>query len=347
VRALTLTALGGLEHLRVQDVDAPRLTAPDQVLIRIQTAALNRLDLFVAGGLPGSARLPLPHIPGSDGAGVVEAAGPEVTRFRPGDRVMINSGLSCGNCDWCRDGEQSLCTTFRMLGEHLAGTMAEYVAVPERNLAAVPEGMSWAEAAGFSLATLTAWRMLVTRARLVAGETVLIWGVGGGVSLVSIQIARLLGARIIATSSSAEKLAVARRLGADICLNYTEMDIAAEVRRLTGKRGVEVVVDNVGERTWEQSLRCLGRLGRLVTCGATTGPLCVTDVRRLFWYQWNIMGSTMGNEAEYRRIVELAGRGLLRPVIDSIHPLAEAAAGFQRLNAGAQTGKIIIEVTRE
>jgi NADPH:quinone reductase-like Zn-dependent oxidoreductase len=346
VKALTLTALGGLEHLRVQDVDAPRLAAPDQVLIRIQAAALNRLDLFVAAGLPG-ARLPLPHIPGCDGAGVVEAAGPDVTRFRPGDRVMINPGLSCGACDWCRDGEQSLCTTFRMLGEHLAGTMAEYVAVPERNLAAVPEGMSWAEAAGYSLATLTAWRMLVTRARLLAGETVLIWGVGGGVSLVSIQIARLLGARVIATSSSAEKLAVARRLGADICLNYTELDIAVEVRRLTGKRGVEVVVDNVGERTWEQSLRCLSRLGRLVTCGATTGPLCVTDVRRLFWYQWNIMGSTMGNEAEYRRIVELAGRGLLRPVIDSIHPLAEAAGGFQRLSAGAQTGKIIIEVTRE
>ncbi|MEO8031118.1 MAG: zinc-binding dehydrogenase [Gemmatimonadota bacterium] len=346
MRALTLTSLGGPEHLRVQEVEPPRLTAADQVLVRIQAAALNRLDLFVAGGLP-SARLELPHTMGADGAGILEAAGPEVTRFAPGARVMINPGLWCGSCEWCRDGEQSLCTTFRMLGEHVSGTIAEYVAVPERNLAAVPEGWSWAEAAGFSLATLTAWRMLVTRAQLKPGETVLIWGIGGGVSMAAIQIAKLMGARVFATSSSTDKLAQAQKLGADLCFNHVEQNIPAEVRKVTDRRGVEVVVDNVGEKTWEQSLRCLARLGRLVTCGATTGPMCVTDVRKLFWYQWNIMGSTMGSDGEFRRIVELAGQGLLRPVIDSIHPLAEASAAVARLSAAAQTGKIIIEVTRE
>ncbi len=346
MKALTVTVLGGPEHLRVQEVDAPRLTGADQVLVRVQAAGLNRLDLFVAGGLPGKP-LPLPHIIGSDAAGIVEAAGPEASGFAPGQRVMINPGLSCGSCEWCRDGEQPLCTTFRVLGEHVAGTVAEYVAVPARNLALVPERMSWAEAAGFSLATLTAWRMLVTRARLEVGETVLVWGVGGGVSLAAVQIAKLVGARVIATSSSDEKLAVARRLGADICFNHATSDVPAEVRRLTNKRGVEVVVDNVGEKTWEQSLRCLSRLGRLVTCGATTGPHVSTDVRKLFWYQYTIMGSTMGSDAEYRRIVELAGRGLLRPVIDSVHPLAGAREAYQRLSAGRQTGKIIIEVTRE
>jgi len=187
----------------------------------------------------------------------------------------------------------------------------------------------------------------VTRARLQPGETVLIWGIGGGVSLAAVQIARLLGARVLATSSSNEKLAVAKQLGAEKCFNHREVDVAAEVRKLTGRRGVEVVVDNVGEKTWEQSLRCLARLGRLVTCGATTGPMCLTDVRKLFWYQWNIMGSTMGSDAEFRRIVALAAQGLLWPVIDSVHALADAPAAVARMIAEAQTGKIIIEVTRE
>lgn len=346
MRALTLTALGGPEHLRLQEVEPPRLTAADQVLIRIQCAALNRLDLFVVSGLPG-APLPLPHILGCDGAGIIEAAGPEAGEFAPGDRVMINPSLWCGHCEWCRQGEQSLCTTFRVLGEHTPGTIAEYVAVPARNLARVPDGMPWAEAAGFSLATLTAWRMLVTRAALKPGEMVLVWGVGGGVSLAAIQIARLVGARVIATSSSDAKLAVARRLGAEFCFNHASQNVALEVRKVTDRRGVEVVVDNVGEQTWEQSLRCLSRLGRLVTCGATTGPMCVTDVRKLFWYQWNILGSTMGSDAEFRRIVELAGRKLLWPVIDSVHPMADAPAAVERLHAAAQTGKIIIEVNRE
>jgi NADPH:quinone reductase-like Zn-dependent oxidoreductase len=346
VKALTLSELGGPQHLVVQEVPPPRLEAPDQVLVRVRAAALNRLDLFVADGLPGIT-YNFPHVVGSDGAGSVEATGPEVAGFKPGDRVMFNPGIACQACEWCLAGEHPLCTTYQLLGEHRPGTIAEYVVVPARNLARVPDAMTWDQAAAFSLATLSAWRMLVNRAALQAGESVLVWGVGGGVSLAAVQVARLVGARVIATSSSAAKLAVASRLGADVTINHAEVDVAKEVRRLTGRRGVEVVVDSVGEKTWEQSLRCLARLGRLVTCGATTGPMVVTDIRKLFWYQWTILGSTMGSEGEYRRIVELAHQGKLWPVVDSVVPLDQAIRAFERLQAGAQTGKLVIEVTRE
>jgi NADPH:quinone reductase-like Zn-dependent oxidoreductase len=205
--------------------------------------------------------------------------------------------------------------------------------------------MDWPQAAAYSLATLTAWRMLTSRAALEPEETVLIWGIGGGVSLAAVQIARFLGARVIATSSSDAKLAMAKELGADIVLNHATTDVAAEVRKLTNKRGVEVVVDNVGEKTWEKSLRCLGRLGRLGTCGATTGPMVVTDVRRLFWYQYSSLGSTIGNFDEYQEIARLAGEGKLWPVVDRVYPLEEGREAFARLQAGDQLGKIVLEVS--
>ncbi len=343
MKALTLTATGGLEHLQLQDVPEPALLAPDDVRVRLHAAALNRLDLFVADGLPGL-NYRFPHVMGSDGAGVVESAGPAATSVRPGERVFINPGVSCGTCDWCTRGEQPLCVTFGMLGEHRPGTIAEYIVVPARNLAAVPDEMPWPQAAGFSLATLTAWRMLVTRARLQAGETVLIWGIGGGVSLAALKIAREIGARTIVTSSSEEKLARARELGADETINHATMDVAKEVRARTGRRGADVVVDSVGEKTWEQSLRSLARMGRLVTCGGTSGPMVVTDVRKLFWYQWTILGSTMGNDSEYRAVTRLAQAGRLWPEVDAVFPLARAAEAFRRLAAGAQLGKVVIEV---
>jgi NADPH:quinone reductase-like Zn-dependent oxidoreductase len=343
LNALTLTATGGLEHLRIQEVPPPTVAAPDDVLVRIQAAALNRLDLWVASGLKGLS-YNFPHIMGSDGAGVVEAVGAGVSHTRRGDRVLLNPGLSCGVCEYCRAGEQPLCPEFRVLGEHCAGTMAEFVVVPERNLAPVPSGMSWELAAAFPLATLTAWRMLITRARLAPGETVLIWGIGGGVALAALKVAKVAGARAIVTSSSDEKLARARALGADSTLNHAQVDVAKEVRALTDRRGVEVVVDSVGEQTWEQSLRCLGRLGRLVTCGGTTGPKLSIDARKLFWYQWTIMGSTMGSDAEFRAVTRLAAAGRLWPELDRTFPLAEAPAAFRRLAEGAQLGKIIIQV---
>jgi NADPH:quinone reductase-like Zn-dependent oxidoreductase len=344
LKALTLTATGGLDQLRIQDVPRPTLANPDDVLVRLHAAALNRLDLWVIQGLPG-VRYSFPHIPGADGAGVIEATGPAVQGLAVGERVLLNPGRSCGHCEWCLAGEQPLCPAFGVLGEHHPGTLAEYVVVPARNLARVPESMSWGEAASFTLATLTAWRMLITRARLVPGELVLIWGIGGGVSQAALRVARHAGARVVVTSGNEAKLARALALGAEHAINHSSSDVVAEVRALTGRRGVDVVVDSVGEQTWEQSLRCLSRGGRLVTCGGTTGPMVTTDVRKLFWYQWSLLGSTMGNDAEFRAIVRLAGAGALWPEIDTVVPLDQALAGLQRLAAGAQLGKVVVDLS--
>jgi NADPH:quinone reductase-like Zn-dependent oxidoreductase len=295
-------------------------------------------------GLP-NAKPAYPFVVGSDGAGEVEAVGSAAGRWSPGDRVMINTGISCGRCEACQAGEDSLCTRFAILGEHLPGTAAEYVVVPASNLGRAPEGMSWPEAAGFTLATLTAWRMLTARARLQAGETALIWGVGGGVGMAALQIAVHLGARAIVTSGSDAKLETARGLGAVAGINHRSADVVAEVRKETGGRGAHVVVDCVGEATWTNSLRALRRGGRLVVCGATTGPQVSLDLRRLFWHQWSIFGSTMGSRRDFEEIVRLAHEGKLWPVVDSVVPLAEGVAAYQRMRRGEQTGKLVIEVS--
>lgn len=340
--ALTLVAPGSLEQLQLQEMPDPHIVAPDEVRVRVHSAALNHLDLFVVGGLPHAP--PLPFIVGSDGAGTVDSVGSAVRGIAVGSRVMLNPGISCNACEWCGKGEQPLCPSFRILGEHRPGTLADYVVVPARNLGAVPPGMSWEQAAAFPLTTLTAYRMLVTRARLQQSETVLIWGIGGGVAQAALRIATNLGARAIVTSTSDQKLERARALGAAVTLNSTTVDVAAEVRKLTAKRGVEVVVDSVGQQSWEASLRCLARGGRLVTCGATSGPQVGIDIRKLFWYQWNILGSTMGNEAEWKQVVELAGKGKLWPEVDSVVPIARAIEGYRRLASGAQWGKVVIQV---
>jgi NADPH:quinone reductase-like Zn-dependent oxidoreductase len=343
MQALTLTGVGGLDRLTLQEVPAPALRSALEVRVRIRCAALNRLDLFVSGGLPD---LPIefPHVVGSDGAGVVESVGAEVTTVRPGDRVMLNPGISCGRCADCVDGEEPLCASYAILGEHRAGTAAEFVVVPAANVAQVPSRMSWPEAAAFSLATLTAWRMLAGRAHLRAGETVLVWGVGGGVSMAALQIGVLLGARVIVTSSSEAKLAVARAQGAAVTLDHGSDDVVAAVKRETGGRGADVVVDSVGERTWDRTLRAVRRGGRIVVCGATTGPTAGFDLRRLFWRQWSILGSTMGNRREYAEIVRLAHQGKLWPVVDQVVPLSRGAEAYARMQRGEQTGKLVIEV---
>jgi NADPH:quinone reductase-like Zn-dependent oxidoreductase len=243
------------------------------------------------------------------------------------------------------DGDEPLCREFRILGEHLPGTAAELVMVPEENLAPVPEGMGWPEAAGFSLVTLTAWRMLTGRARLRAGETVLVWGIGGGVSLASLQIVKLLGGRAIVTSGSDAKLEHARQLGASVTLNHSRDDVVSEVRRVTAGLGADVIVDSVGEQTWMNSQRALRRGGRIVICGATTGPTVSLDLRRLFWHQWSILGSTMGSRQEYAEIVRLAHQGRLWPVVDRVVPLADGAAAYQRMQRGEHTGKLVLEVS--
>jgi NADPH:quinone reductase-like Zn-dependent oxidoreductase len=341
--AATIRAYGGPEVVTVEDVARPRVEGPDDVVVALRAAALNHLDLFVVRGLPGLAHA-FPHILGADGAGVVEAVGEAVTRAKPGDRVVLNPGVSCQRCAYCLAGEQSLCTTYRLLGEHVPGTFAEAVRVPQWSVTALPDGVTWTDAAAFPLVNLTAWRMLVTRAAVRPGEAVLIWGIGGGVALAALRIAKVLGAVAIVTSSSDAKLERARALGADLALNHAAADVPKELRRLLGGRGVDVVVDSVGEATWEQSMRALAPGGRLVTCGATTGPKVVTDVRRLFWYHHTIMGSTMGNAREFAEIVRLFGAGVLRPVVDGVLPLAQARQALERMASGGQFGKLVLEI---
>jgi NADPH:quinone reductase-like Zn-dependent oxidoreductase len=344
VRALTVSAHGGLEQLQiVTDLPVPPLGAPSDVRVRIHAVALNHLDLFVLRGLPGMT-LPARWIVCADGAGTVDEIGSGVRGFARGDRVMINPGISDRSCDFCKAGEQSLCEHYRLLGEHLPGTAAEYVVVPAANLRLVPASVSWDTAAAFTLATLTAWRMIVTRARVQRGETVLIWGIGGGVAIAALQIATRIGARVWAISSSDEKLARARSLGAEETLNHRTTDIVRVIRDRTGKRGVNVVIDDVGEATWERSLRVLGRGGRLVTCGATSGPIVQTDVRKLFWHQWTIMGSTMGNDRELDAIVNALGEGALVPPVDAVLPLERAREAYERLATAGQFGKIVLKL---
>ncbi len=345
MRALTIDAHGGLEQLRFRDdLPAPELSSTRHVRVRVRAAALNHLDLFTLAGLPGI-RITWPWVLGADAAGVVDTIGSDVSNLSVGDTVFINPGVSCGECEYCLSGEQSLCLRFRILGEHLPGTLAEFVVVPERNVRAIPSTSLMEHAAAYPLATLTAWRMCVTRARVVPRDEVLIWGIGGGVALAALLICKQLGARVWVTSHSEEKLSRARALGADeTLLHGAEHDVAREVRARTGKRGVDVVIDNVGAATWAQSLGALGRRGRLVTCGGTSGPMVETDVRRLFWNQWTIMGSTMGNDAEFDTVTNAFIAGRLTGIVDSVHTLEEGRRAFERLASGEQFGKVVVRI---
>ncbi|MEX2182439.1 MAG: zinc-binding dehydrogenase [Gemmatimonadaceae bacterium] len=341
---MTIEAHGGPEQVRYrEDVPVPALRAPDDVRVRLRAVALNRLDLWTVGGLPGITITP-PWILGADGTGEVEAVATGVTGVAVGDRVVINGGISCRACEFCRAGEHSLCIRYLLLGEHRAGTFAEFVVVPAANVRRIPADVPDAVAAAFTLVTLTAWRMCVTRAKVRAGDEVLIWGIGGGVAQAALQICKARGARVWVTSSSAEKLERAHALGADELLDHGALDVGRAVRERTGKRGVDVVLDSVGERTWGQSLHALARGGRLVTCGGTSGTTLEMDVRRLFWNQWSILGSTMGNDAEFDAIVAELSAGRLFPPVDSVRPLAEGRAAFERLAGGEQFGKLVLAV---
>lgn len=345
MRALTISENGALDRVEMRDdLPVPAVGALD-VRVRVTAAALNHLDLFVVEGLPG-AKLAPPWILGSDAVGHIDAAGADVTEVRLGERVVVNPGVGCGNCEYCHDGEHPLCIRFAVLGEHRPGTFAEYVVVPATHVHPIPDSVPDDVAAAFPLASVTAWRMVVSRARVGAGDLVLVQGVGSAVSLAAVQIARMRGATVWATSSSDDKLARARDLGAAEVINYRTHDVAREVRARTAKRGVDVVIDSAGKDSWASSLGALGRRGRLVTCGATTGPLIETDLRRMFWNQWTLMGSTMGSESEFAAVVAEVAAGRLTMPVDSVFPLERAREGFERLASGEQFGKIVLQVMR-
>ena len=344
MRALTIDAHGELDRLRFRDdVPMPEIVADSDVRVRVCAAALNHLDLWVVEGVPG-VRIGPGWILGSDCAGVVDAVGPAVTSVSVGDRVVVNPGVSDRTCEYCRTGDNPLCLRYAILGEHRPGALADHVVVPAANVLTIPPTVAWSTAAAFPLSTLTAWRMVVSRAQVRAGDEVLIRGIGGGVALASLQIAKARGARVWVTSGSDAKLERARLLGADEGLNHHTADVAKEVRARTGKRGVDVVIDCVGEATWASSLGALGKRGRIVTCGGTSGPQLQTDVRRLFWNQWTIMGSTMGSDDEFSAAVEELRAGRLHPPIDSAYPLEDGKQAFERLHSGEQFGKVVVTV---
>src|SRR5580693_2474463 len=328
MKAIVYATQGGPEVLQYKEVAAPQISSYE-VLVRVRACALNHLDLWLRMGLP-NLKVPLPHIPGSDIAGEVAKVGDKVTNVKVGERVLLQPGISCGQCASCLSGQDSMCPAYTLFGRGVDGGCAEYVKSPAVNCVPIPENLSFEEAAAFPLVSLTAWHMLITRAKLKPAETVLVLAAGSGVGAAAIQIAKASGARVIATAGSDAKLARARELGADEVINHATQKIATEVKRLTGRRGVDVVFEHVGEATWNESIRSLVPGGRLVTCGATTGYNGAIDIRYLFTRQISLLGSFMGSKADLLAAVELLKRGLLMPVIDLVLPLEKCAEAHRR-----------------
>src|ERR1700686_4500596 len=321
MKAILFQKHGGPEVLQYTDAPTPSIRA-NEVRVRVRACALNHLDLWVRGGLP-NVPIPLPHIPGSDIAGEIAEIGADVTTVKVGQKVVLAPGVSCGKCAACVAGRDNFCRQFSNLGYMIDGGCAEFVKCPEVNCMPYPENLTFEEAAAIPLVFQTAWHMLLTRAKLQPAEDVLILGAGSGVGSAAIQIAKMLGCRVIATAGNEAKLAKAKELGADEVINHKTQKIKDEVRRLTGKRGVDVVFEHVGTATWDDSVASLARGGRLVTCGATTGYDAKIDLRFLFTRQLSILGSYMGTKSEFATVLQLVAAGRLKPVIDRTFPLAE------------------------
>ncbi|MEA2165801.1 MAG: hypothetical protein QOK37_3928 [Thermoanaerobaculia bacterium] len=340
MKAILIREHGGLDKLTMSDAPDPEPRAGEAV-VRVRAVALNHLDIWLRRGVPGHT-FPLPMIPGSEVSGIIESV--DDPRWRAGDEVIVAPGYSCGHCIACLSGNDPLCRHYGLFGETISGGAAEKIAVPIRNLIRKPAALSFAEAAAFPLDMLTAWHMLIGRAQLRIGETVLVHAGGSGIGSAAIQIAKLFGATVFATAGTAEKASRAKTLGADATIVYTEADFLDEVRKLTGKRGVDIVFEHVGGETFERSLRALARGGRLVTCGATTGGEATINLRLVFFKLLSILGSTMGSLAELHQIVSLVEQGRLKPVIDRVLPLAGVAEGHRILEAREAFGKIVLEV---
>jgi NADPH:quinone reductase-like Zn-dependent oxidoreductase len=339
MRAAIFHEHGGPEVVRIEDVPRPE-PGPGEVLVRVKASAMNHLDLWVRRGIP--IETTMPHIGGSDVSGVVEEVGPGVDASRVGERVVVNPSLFDGTCEWCRAGEESMCVDFRILGEHTNGGFAEYVAAAADRVHRIPDDMGFEDAAALPISYMTAWRALASRARLQPGESVLVIGASGGTAIAAVQIAVLTGARVFAVTRGGENVARLRALGAEFVYDRAEEDWSKAVFRDTEKRGVDVVVENVGGPTWQGSVRSLARGGRLVTYGGTAGPKVEIDIRQLFWKQFQVMGTTMASVAEFRAMLDAVFSGRIRPVVDRVMPLDDAREAHEHLEAGGQFGKVVL-----
>ncbi|MCO5975109.1 zinc-binding dehydrogenase [Ideonella oryzae] len=342
MRAAYIIGHGGNEVVQVGERPRPE-RRPGEVLVRLQAATLNRVDLYMRDSGAGITHT-LPQIMGLDGAGWVDEVDADEPLLRVGQRVALHAGVACGRCEFCRRGEGVLCTRLKLLGEHRDGTFAQWVSLPAVNVLPLPEGLDFVQGAALGVNHLTAWRMLFTRGRLQPWETVLVFGIGGGVSLAALQLARQVGARVIVTSRDEAKLDQARALGADHAIHSASQDVAKAVLDWTGGRGVDLVIENVGEAVWGSALKSLVRGGRLVTCGATSGDQPPADLRRLFVRQLQVIGSTYGTVQEFDELLRFVARSGLRPVIDSRYPLEAIHAALDRLASGQQFGKVVLEL---
>jgi NADPH:quinone reductase-like Zn-dependent oxidoreductase len=340
LKAVVITEHGGTEAMKYTDFPDP-VVGPGEVLVEVKACALNHLDLWVRRGLPGI-EFNFPHILGCDVSGIVKDVGQDVTNVRSGHRVLVSPGVSCMHCQNCLMGRDNLCRSYAIVGYARLGGYAQYLKIPSVNAVPIPEKLTFEEAAAIPLVFLTAWHMLVNRAKLRAGETVLVHAAGSGVGSAAIQIGKLLNARVLATASTDEKLAKALELGADEIINYTDRDFASEVRMLTFKRGVDVVVEHTGVATWEKSILSLGVNGRLVTCGATTGYQAQLDLRHLFARHLNLLGSYMGEKHELLEVLKFFHTGQLRAVVDRVLPLSDAAIAHNALEDRRQFGKVVL-----
>ncbi len=340
MKAMTLRSHGGPEVLTLEELPTPS-TPPGHVRVRVGAVAMNHLDLWVRRGLP-HLKLAYPFLLGADVAGTVDEVGEGVVDVRAGDEIVVNPGWSCGRCRECLSGRDNLCRHYQLMGEDRSGGYAELIVVPAQNVVGKPKSLSMAEAAALPTTFLTAWQMLTRKAPVSPGDDVLVMAAGSGVGVAAIQIAKLRGARVIATASSDDKLARARALGADETINHASQDLVAEVKRLTGKRGVDIVFEHVGAAVWEKVILATRRGGRIVTCGATSGFDARTDLRHVFFRQLEILGSTMGAKGDLFDILQLVGAGKLKPIVDRTMPLAEARAAHQLLESRAAFGKIVL-----
>ena len=341
MKALAFREHGDISKMAILDLPPPE-PGPGEALVEIKASAFNRLDIWVREGWPGL-KLKLPHIAGSDAAGVVVGLGPKVESISVGDRVAIEPGLNLYEDEFMARGEHSLSPGYRIRGEHIPGTHTEYLAAPVRNLLPIPDPISFETAAAAGLVGLTAWRMLIQRAQIKAGESVLILGAGGGVNSFAIQIARLAGCTVYATTSTDQKAEQAKAIGADIVLNYkTDPDWSKIIYQLTAKKGVDVVVDNIGAATLSQSIRAVKRGGRIVIVGNTSGPLTELDIRFLFAKQISLIGSTMGNPSDYQTMMALVFQGKITPSIHTVMPLSQGVEAMALLERGEQFGKVVL-----